>query len=90
MSEFKFPDELEAEKTVTVDIESGDNDIEVEIVDDTPEQDRGRQKLEEPVEDPTDEELENYSSKVQERIKKLTHRQYQRVLRPTTGDGTSD
>ena len=73
MSEFKFPDEIEDEKTVTVDIENGDNDIEVEIVDDTPEQDRGRQKLEEPVEDPTDEELENYSSKVQERIKKLTH-----------------
>jgi len=73
MSEFKFPDEIEDEKTVTVNIEGGDNDIEVEIVDDTPEQDRGRQKLEENVEDPTDEELENYSSKVQDRIKKLTH-----------------
>jgi hypothetical protein len=73
MSEFKFPDELEDEKDVTIDIETGDTDIEVEIVDDTPEQDRGRQKLEEPVEDPTDEELENYSSKVQDRIKKLTH-----------------
>jgi len=73
MSEFKFPDEIEDEKTVTVDIETGDNDIEVEVVDDTPEQDRGRQKLEENVEDPTDEELETYSSKVQDRIKKLTH-----------------
>jgi len=73
MSEFKFPDEIEDNKTVTVNIEGGDNDIEIEVVDDTPEQDRGRQKLEESVEDPTDEELENYSSKVQDRIKKLTH-----------------
>lgn len=46
--------------------------IDVEIVDDTPEDDRGRQKLGENP-DPTDEEIEEYSEKVQKRIKKLQH-----------------
>ena len=46
--------------------------VDVEIVDDTPEEDRGRQKLAENPE-PTDEEIEEYSEKVQKRIKKLQH-----------------
>ena len=65
--EFKFPDEIETTNNETAD------DIEVEIVDDTPEKDRGRKPLDKEVADPTDEEIESYSSNVQKRIKDLTH-----------------
>jgi hypothetical protein len=67
--DFKFPDEIEGKK---VEITT-DDDFEVEIVDDTPDKDRGRKPLEKEVEDPTDEEIESYSSNVQKRIKDLTH-----------------
>jgi hypothetical protein len=67
--DFKFPDEIE-EKKVEI---TTDDDFEVEIVDDTPDKDRGRKPLEKEVEDPTDEEIESYSSNVQKRIKDLTH-----------------
>jgi hypothetical protein len=67
--EYKFPDEIEETKVKV----ASDDDIEVEIVDDTPEKDRGRKPLEKEVEDPTDEEIESYSSNVQKRIKDLTH-----------------
>ena len=45
-----------------------DDDVEVEVVDDTPKADRNR-KPSEPPTDVTDEELEDYSEKVQNRIK---------------------
>jgi hypothetical protein len=64
--DFKFPDE------VAVTSEAG-TEVEVEIVDDTPEKDRGRKPLDREVTDPTDEEIESYSDKVQSRIKELTH-----------------
>ena len=68
MSEFKFPDEA------TADVASDTTDeIEIEIVDDTPEKDRGRKPLDKEVADPTDDEIESYSDKVQSRIKELTH-----------------
>jgi hypothetical protein len=67
--EYKFPDEIEDTKVRV----TADDDIEVEIIDDTPEKDRGRKPLEKEVEDPTDEEIESYSSNVQKRIKDLTH-----------------
>lgn len=68
MSEFKFPDE------VAVDTAANTNDeVEIEIVDDTPEKDRGRKPLDKEVADPTDDEIESYSEKVQSRIKELTH-----------------
>jgi hypothetical protein len=68
MSEFKFPDE------VTVDTSAENTDeVEIEIVDDTPEKDRGRKPLDKEVADPTDDEIESYSDKVQARIKELTH-----------------
>jgi len=65
---FQFPDEIDT----PVDTQK-DDDLEIEIVDDTPEKDKGRKPLEKPVDEPTDDELETYSDKVQARIKELTH-----------------
>jgi len=65
---FQFPDEIDS----PAENQKGD-DLEVEIVDDTPEKDKGRKPLEKPVEEPTDDELETYSDKVQARIRELTH-----------------
>ena len=72
--QYKFPDELDDEKTsqVSVSVED-DGDVEVEVVDDTPIQDRGRKPLDREVEDPTDDEIDTYSDKVKGRIKELTH-----------------
>jgi len=64
---YKFPDEAENKN------ESASADVEIEIVDDTPEQDRGRKPLDREVADPTDDEIENYSEGVKKRIKELTH-----------------
>jgi hypothetical protein len=72
MSEFKFPDELDDDKNVDLEV-STDNDVEIEIVDDTPEKDRGRKPLDREVADPTDDEIESYSDGVKKRIKELTH-----------------
>jgi hypothetical protein len=53
--------------------EAPDNEVEVEIVDDTPVKDRGREPLNREVADPTDDEINSYSDGVQKRIKELTH-----------------
>lgn len=90
MAEYKFPDE--GEDTVDKDstdksVEDTSDELEVEIVDDTPEKDRGRKPLDKEVADPTDDEIESYSEGVQRRIKELTHarhderRQKEAVLR---------
>lgn len=65
--DFEFPDE-KAEKPES---EENSNEIELEIEDDTPPEDRGR-KAAPPPEDPTDDELSSYDEKVQARIKKFT------------------
>jgi hypothetical protein len=70
--EFKFPDEAEDDKKVSVTMED-DGDIEIEVVDDTPEKDRGRRPLDREVADPTDAEIETYTRGAQDRIKELTH-----------------
>jgi hypothetical protein len=70
--QYKFPDELEDDKDQKVEIETNE-DVEIEIVDDTPEKDRGRRPLEREVEDPTDDEIESYTQGAQKRIKELTH-----------------
>jgi hypothetical protein len=64
--EFEFPDEKEAKKAA-----AEDDKFEVDIEDDTPEEDRGR-KAAPPPEDPTEDELSSYDEKVQARIKKFT------------------
>ena len=48
-------------------VDTDDDDFEVEVVDDTPKADRGRRASEPPT-DVTDEELEDYSDKVRKRI----------------------
>ena len=72
MAEYKFPDELDDDKNQKVDIQTED-DVEIEIVDDTPAQDRGRRPLDKEVTDPTDDEIESYTQGAQKRIKELTH-----------------
>ena len=72
--EFKFPDEQEEQVVAGADESaSEESDIELEVVDDTPPEDRGRKPLEKDVEDPSDEEVAEYSDKVQKRIKELSH-----------------
>ena len=77
MAEFKFPDEIESKRAPTEDkVEfevEGEASAEIEVVDDTPEKDRGRKPLDREVADPTDDEIASYSDKVQARIKELTH-----------------
>ena len=61
-ADFKFPHETEAEEKV--------DKFEVDIEDDTPEEDRGR-KAAPPIDDPSDEELSSYGKDVRERVGKL-------------------
>jgi hypothetical protein len=71
--QFKFPDEID-DKNIDIEIVTPDeDDVEVSIIDDTPEQDRGRKPLDREVEDPTDDEIEQYTQGAQKRIKELTH-----------------
>ena len=65
----KTAEEYAKEQETEVEVEA-ENDLDIEVVDDTPEEDRGRQASE-PPEDVTDEELEGYSSKVKKRINKI-------------------
>ena len=78
--EFDFPDpdkdedlEIEGSSAETIDtsgkkkVEEPSDDLDIEVVDDTPPEDRGR-KPSEPPEDVTEEELEDYSEKVRKRI----------------------
>ena len=69
-TEFEFPDELEAKAAAAPEKEVSD-EVELEVVDDTPEKDRGREPSEPPSE-VTEEELEKYSESVQKRIKHIT------------------
>jgi len=72
MAEYKFPDEETTDADVNIDIEA-EGDIELEVVDDTPETDRGRKPLDKEPDEVTDEEVATYSDKVQKRIKELAH-----------------
>jgi hypothetical protein len=88
--EFKFPDETEIEtkgKPVDTNVDT-ENDIQVEVEDDTPPQDRGRTKSEpEYVEKLEKDELDEYSDAAKERIagfRKIYHderREKEKALR---------
>lgn len=71
MAGYKFPDEVDNDNVDNK--EAPDNEVEIEIVDDTPVKDRGREPLNREVTDPTEDELDSYSDGVQKRIKELTH-----------------
>ena len=69
-----LPDEkdiLKPESELNADSEF--DNVEIEVIDDTPEIDRGRKPLDRPVEEPSEEELAAYSDGVKKRIKELTH-----------------
>jgi len=62
------------DESVSIETEiDGEGEIELEVVDDTPPQDRNRKPLDREVEDPSDDEIAEYSDKVQKRIKELSH-----------------
>ena len=81
--EYKFPDEsneadaavseednLEAESSNEVPV--GEDDFDVEIEDDTPEEDRGREPVpQEMVKELEEDELEDYSTKVKQRLSQM-------------------
>jgi hypothetical protein len=70
MTEFKFPDEIEAEKKVEVSAE--EDKIEIEIEDDTPEQDRGVTPMpKEIVAKLEEDELDKYSAEAREKVNQL-------------------
>lgn len=77
--EYEFPDEKEereakekAQKELPLEKEAKANDSDIEVVDDTPEQDRGRKPLEAAPEEPSEDELAQYSENVRKRIEKFT------------------
>ena len=72
-NDFKFPDEQDDKDDKIEITTSGESDVEIEIVDDTPERDRGRKPLDREVADPTDDELDSYTEGVKKRLKELTH-----------------
>ena len=65
--DFEIPEHLQEEE---------DGGVEIEIVDDTPEEDRGRPSLSAKEAAEQEDELEHYSDKVQKRINQLNHRMH--------------
>jgi hypothetical protein len=88
-TEYKFPDEVEAEAEQKAEATSeADDSIEVKVEDDTPEEDRGRKPLSKrTVEEIENEDLDEYSEKVKKRLsqmKRIYHderREKERALR---------
>jgi hypothetical protein len=70
-TEFTFPDEAQ-EKQSRAGSKVVEADPEVEVVDDTPEQDRGRKPMDEAPKDVTDDELAKYDESVRKRIQHFT------------------
>lgn len=69
--EFEFPDEKEAREAKEAP-KAQDSEIEFEIEDDTPEEDRGREPLPKQIVDELDQDdLEEYSEKVKIRLKQM-------------------
>jgi len=69
---FQFPDEIESTPEPEA---KAAPEVDIEIVDDTPEEDKNREPMDESkvlAADDEDDELQSYDKKVQKRIKKLT------------------
>jgi len=73
-TEFEFPDEKEENprKGGRVVDPDADDTPEIEVVDDTPPEDRNRKPMEEPPKDVTEEELAKYDESVRKRIQHFT------------------
>jgi hypothetical protein len=74
--EFEFPDEKEVTPVntdeVKITVEGDDTDVEIDIIDDTPPQDRDRKPLPKEIVDELDkDELTDYSERVKERMAQL-------------------
>ena len=77
--DFEFPPEFEHGKEKPVEHGRAEKEveipeIEVEIVDDTPDEDRGRKPLQAETDQEQEDELDNYSEKVQKRINQINHK----------------
>jgi septal ring factor EnvC (AmiA/AmiB activator) len=72
--EFKFPDEKsEGKKDDKIEFEvEGESKAEIEVVDDTPLEDRNRKPMAEPPKELTDDELNKYDEGVRKRIQHFT------------------
>ena len=69
MEAFKFPDETQKEAPAEDKVEfEVEGEAEIEVVDDTPEEDRGRKPMKEAPSEVTDDELAQYSEGVKKRI----------------------
>jgi len=72
-TEFEFPDEKEENLRKGGKVVTPEEDTpEIEVVDDTPEEDRYRTPMKEAPQDPTEEELASYSDSVKNRFKHFT------------------
>jgi hypothetical protein len=71
-TEFEFPDEKEENSRKGGKIVAPEAEPEIEVVDDTPEDDRYRTPMAEAPQDPTEEELATYSESVKNRFKHFT------------------
>lgn len=71
--EYEFPDEKEqATEEVEQKAAPVSEEQDIEVVDDTPEKDRGREPMETAPEDPSEDELQQYSESVRKRIQKFS------------------
>ena len=69
METFKFPDEVQKEAPAEDKVEfEVEGEADIEVVDDTPEEDRGRKPMKEAPSEVTDDELAQYSEGVKKRI----------------------
>jgi hypothetical protein len=69
METFKFPDEIKKEAPAEDKVEfEVEGEADIEVVDDTPEEDRGRKPMKEAPSEVTDDELAQYSEGVKKRI----------------------
>lgn len=73
---FEFPDEIEAKQAAEPEAKAAPeptSEVDIEIVDDTPDEDKGREPMKaDPLAQDEEDELLSYDKKVQKRIKKLT------------------
>jgi hypothetical protein len=71
-------EEVEKDDDVQVDLKEGDSEVDIEVVDDTPEEDKGKWIANDETDGepdfPDDEEKKEYGKKVKDRIDKLTAR----------------